>query len=56
MASVAAVLIGSTCEMPSASPGSPSWLMMNRTDLPSGEMKFSMPRLKSSLLKISGGR
>ena len=36
--------------------GSPSWLMMKRTDLPSGEMKFFMPRLKSALSKISGGR
>ena len=33
-----------------------SWEMMNRTAWPSGEMKFSMPRLKSLLSKISGGR
>ena len=56
MASLAACLIASMCEMPSAVIGSPSWVMMNRTALPSGEMKFFMPRLKSALSKISGGR
>ena len=29
--------------------------LMNRTDFPSGEMKFLIPRFKSSLSKISGG-
>ena len=55
-ASLAACLIASMCEMPSWLIGSPSWEMMKRTDLPSGEMKFFMPRLKSAFLNTSGGR
>ena len=56
MASFAACLMASMRSMPSAVSGSPSWLMMNRTAWPSGEMKLSIPRLNSSLSKISGGR
>ncbi len=56
MASLAAVLIALMRAIPSGVAGSPSCSMMKRTDLPSGEMKFSMPRLKSALSKTSGGR
>ena len=56
MASNAAFLIGSMCEMPSGVAGSPSWEMMNRTALPSGETNIFMPRLKSGLSNTSGGR
>ena len=56
MASKAALLIASMRSMPSADSGSPSWEMMKRTAWPSGEMKLSIPRLKSALSKISGGR
>ena len=56
MASNAAPLMASMRSMPSADSGSSSWEMMNRTAWPFGEMKLSMPRLKSLFSKISGGR
>ena len=42
MASLAAYLMASMCEMPSWLIGSPSWLMMKRTEWPSAEMKTTL--------------
>ena len=55
-ASCAAFAIGSMCEMPWVVAGSPSWVTIMRTALPSGGRNSFSPRLKSGLSKTSGGR
>ncbi|CQA05032.1 Uncharacterised protein [Mycobacteroides abscessus] len=55
-ASATTPLRSRTCSMPSTEAGSPWWVMMNRTALPSGETNILSPRLKSGLVNTSGGR